>query len=331
MNGMCIHTRLRHQQPARHRRLVVVLCAALLMLCASGCNAYWLEYEPPPAPTPTPITLPYDEAIATAEANRAMTRRERAETYYERGNVLYGMGDFEGAIADYTRAIELDPQNPRYYNNRAVTYSTMGEERKALTDYNHAVELAPTYTRAYQNRLALHEQLNDLEGMAADYERLAALQPENRARYLYRQADILRGLGYAAGALRAYSAVLAANPRHIDALYERSLLYLADGELEAAQSDAETALAFSPRAANLHYALGLIYHEQGNYASAINSYTRAMSLRDGYREALLGRAIAFYASGDIDAAQADLATLEQAELDEELQHAISVLRLKPGM
>jgi Flp pilus assembly protein TadD len=299
-----------------------------LLLLAGGCSEYW-GFERSQAPTPTPQIEPYNRAVATAEAGG--TRRARAQSYFERADVQYGLGNFEQAIADYGHALEFDPHNARIYNNRAVVYAAMGELEQAIADYDEAVRLDPDYVRAYENRLTVHERMNDLEGMAADYERLGTLQPENRARYFYRQAEILRGLGYVEGSFRAFSAVLAADPNHVDALYERALLHFASRRFDEALSDLNRALAFSPQAANAHYARGMVYHAKNDYSRAIDSYTQALALRPGYAEALLGRAAAYHASGDRTAAVADLARAEQLELDEDLQHAVSVLRMHLGL
>jgi Flp pilus assembly protein TadD len=46
---------------------------------------------------------------------------EEPEVYNLRGVVKQNLEDREGAIADYTKAIELDDTNPVYYDNRALS------------------------------------------------------------------------------------------------------------------------------------------------------------------------------------------------------------------
>jgi tetratricopeptide (TPR) repeat protein len=207
----------------------------------------------------------------------------------------------------------------------------MGNTDAALADYEQAVELDPGYVRAYKNMLALHERLEDWEAMANDYERLAALEPYNRSTYLFLQAEILRQSGLTNAAFRAYSRVLADEPEHVDALYERALLYYASGQTESAMADLDRALSISPQAANIHYARGLLFHAKENYSAAIDSFTRALALRPAYSDALLARAATFRAAGDREGAIADMERLEYLELDEELQTAANVLRTQLDM
>lgn len=45
-----------------------------------------------------------------------------AETHKATGNDLFKAGNFEDAVKAYTHAIELNPDNPVYYSNRAMAY-----------------------------------------------------------------------------------------------------------------------------------------------------------------------------------------------------------------
>ena len=49
--------------------------------------------------------------------------------------------DYQGAIAQYTRHLEIHPNNSPAYNNRGICYSSLGQKEKALADYQRAVEL----------------------------------------------------------------------------------------------------------------------------------------------------------------------------------------------
>ena len=47
---------------------------------------------------------------------------EEAETHKAAGNELFKAGSFEEAVKEYSRAIELNPDSPVYYSNRAMAY-----------------------------------------------------------------------------------------------------------------------------------------------------------------------------------------------------------------
>jgi tetratricopeptide (TPR) repeat protein len=290
----------------------------------SGCAFPGTEADTSPPPTPTPVLAPYNNAIATAEAGG--DTKAQAQAYYERGNIQLDQGDHQAAIADYTKALALDPTNARAFNNRALAFVALGEGERALADYAAAIKADPGYVRAYQNRLHLLEQRGDLKGMAADYDRLAQLDSKNVADYRYRQGSALHGLRDFAGARKAYDAALTTDPQHVDALYERALLSFAEGHPDAAIGDLDRALRLSPRAANAFYARGQAHAAMGDQTTAVKDFTAALNLQADYPDALLARAAAYHAAGQDSRARTDLDTAERMQLDETLRSAADALR-----
>ena len=59
---------------------------------------------------------------------------------------------YDLAIADYTEAIKLDPNDPDVYNNRGQAYDNKGEFDLAIADYTAAIRLDSEDARAYYNR-----------------------------------------------------------------------------------------------------------------------------------------------------------------------------------
>lgn len=51
------------------------------------------------------------------------------------------MGDSKGAIADYTKAIEINPKDEIAYSNRGLTKKSQGDMKEACSDWKKAAEL----------------------------------------------------------------------------------------------------------------------------------------------------------------------------------------------
>lgn len=305
-------------------------CIALVIVLAA-CSEPLVE---PRAPrTPTAVIDRYNAIVATAEAGDDLLMRARA--YYDRGNIWFEQQNYIEAIADYDRALALDPSMSRAFHNRGLAYALLKEYDAALRDYAQAIHLDPAYRRAYENRVRLLEELTAstpdetlLQQLADDYGSLARLIPEAEAPYRYRQGLILVRLNDRTAAREAFDAAIRARPQHVDALYERALLHYAVGDLNAALADLDTALRLSPRAANAYYARGLIRHTQGDPRSAIADFGQALLLRPDYPEALIARAATYAEQGNITAARADLKRLDELQLDPALQPAREALRIR---
>jgi tetratricopeptide (TPR) repeat protein len=70
-----------------------------------------------------------------------------AEIYTARAKFRkQNLGDYQGALEDYTQAINLNPHNAFFYYWRSQTYQELGNQQKAVEDYNTAMNLAPEGT-----------------------------------------------------------------------------------------------------------------------------------------------------------------------------------------
>jgi len=94
----------------------------------------------------------YDKAIADYTKAIELNPRD-AKAYNNRGNAYGNKGQYDQAIADYTKAIELNPRDATTYYNRGMSYGKdKGQHDQAIADYTKAIELNPRFAAAYNNR-----------------------------------------------------------------------------------------------------------------------------------------------------------------------------------
>lgn len=98
--------------------------------------------------------------------------------HQERGKARYQVGDFEGARASYERAIELQPNNGVARFLRALTYEATGDEARALQGYNEAIWSAPRLASAYFYRGRLYARSRAKEAALRDLDRAIELAPK---------------------------------------------------------------------------------------------------------------------------------------------------------
>ncbi len=72
--------------------------------------------------------------------------------HYQKGLMALKSGDAQAAINMITKALEFDPGNYRYYNDRGVAHKKSGDLEKAVADYSRALDIRPDYTNALNNR-----------------------------------------------------------------------------------------------------------------------------------------------------------------------------------
>ena len=75
-----------------------------------------------------------------------------ADIYYNLGVTYHGKGELDKAIANYGKAIELDPEYAEAYSNRGNAYCEKDEMDKAIADYTKAIDLKPKVVESYYTR-----------------------------------------------------------------------------------------------------------------------------------------------------------------------------------
>ena len=128
-------------------------------------KAYQLKYNDQP-----------DPAIEYLTEASFLDNYNKWDVLYERGMIyLYFKNNFEKAIEDFTKAINLNQREPNYYINRGWAYQKQGSYKKAYEDYNKAIELDPGRVEAYYNKANLEFFENKFEDSKKDFDKVKAL------------------------------------------------------------------------------------------------------------------------------------------------------------
>jgi len=97
------------------------------------------------------------------------------EEYFNSGYDKAEAYDDYGAISDYTKAIELDPNYAKAYTNRGASKQKAKDYNGAISDFNKAIELDPNDAKTYYNRAISKYYTNDLKGACEDARKSGSL------------------------------------------------------------------------------------------------------------------------------------------------------------
>jgi tetratricopeptide (TPR) repeat protein len=76
--------------------------------------------------------------IAIALLVSGLAYGQTADAYYNRGLAKSKLEDYRGAITDYSKAIELNPNYANAYYNRGKSKGILEDDRGAIADYSKA-------------------------------------------------------------------------------------------------------------------------------------------------------------------------------------------------
>eukprot|EP00474_Spongospora_subterranea_P008594 CRZ09052.1 hypothetical protein [Spongospora subterranea] len=99
----------------------------------------------------------YGQSAATVTTKQV----EQSEVLKAEGNRALSDGDTQGAIELYSQAITFNPTNAILFGNRAAAHSKLGNYQDAVKDCQRAVELDYSYTKAHYRLGVAYSQLNE--------------------------------------------------------------------------------------------------------------------------------------------------------------------------
>ena len=94
---------------------------------------------------------------------------ETAKEWKDKGNALVKEKKYKDALDCYTKAIEIDPNDPILYSNRSAMHLNLSEFNEALTDAEKAISIKSDYGKAYLRKGKALEGLNKVDEALETY------------------------------------------------------------------------------------------------------------------------------------------------------------------
>ena len=238
-----------------------------------------------------------------------------AAGYARRGSASASRRDYEHALADLTRAIELEPGKADYFYERGSAYAADKQEDKALGDFNQAIKLKPDDVPALMARAGIRADRDDPP---------EAVRPDLDAvdHAAAKEAEVRVALGHLYQRVGDYPAAIGQYTLWIDS-HRRDAIgmpharaarcwarALEGKDLDRALDDCNFALRQRPGTADFLESRGFVYLRQGRYEKAIQDYDAALALDAKLAWALYGRGLAKRHLGQTAAGETDIGAAE---------------------
>jgi clan AA aspartic protease (TIGR02281 family) len=274
-----------------------------------------------------------DEAIAACGQlikSGKLSPNDLSRAYLNRGLAEKSKSEISEAIADFDRAIRLNPKDANAYLNRGIARRFRSNLRGAIADLDQAIKLKPDYSEAYSQRAVARGQISDFGGVIADLTRLMQLDPNFRYNdepdaLVSHLADAYAGRGYAKkqrgdlrGALADLDQAIQLAPKITDDEWRRnnnSETYRRRGEVRKAIRDFDGAFAdysqaiailgASSDAAWVYIDRAAVRQLNSDLDGAIADLSKAIEINQNNPQAYTERGGLWEIKGDYDRARAD--------------------------
>ena len=218
----------------------------------------------------------YQKAI---EAFQQSNKIESFATVYSDIADCYNeLGNYEQAVENINKAIELRPDYTDYLFVKGDLLYDMGKSKEAIETYDDYIKANPDYWGGYYRRAFMKDNTNDVDGAIEDYSMAITLEPNYAYSYLGR-GDMYIRKGNKEAAMKDYQKVV-----ELDTIYSESnciqYALLGLGEVERAKAAEDSILAHSPSAGN-YYDAACLYARMNEKETALG-YLRK-SFENGFR------------------------------------------------
>lgn len=233
-----------------------------------------------------------------------------------RGLLAMDKKHYEDALADFTRALQLEPDSGYFYFQRARAYQSNGQAAAALADAEESIRKKPKdNTRAYQLAAYLHKSAGDTDKAAAQADALLAADGANPDAYLA-ASRILQQIGKKQQALAILERGAKAAPGVAVHLHHAGLLSPAD--LDGRRASVDAALAIDPKNFDALLMRASVERDAGDFDAAVSFYNAMLAAEPDNstrRTALLlERADTYVRQGKLSAAETDAAGARAASV-----------------
>ena len=218
-------------------------------------------------------------------------KKSNSLPYWNRGQFYRGKGNYEGALRDYTQAVEIEPKNPELLNSRGKTYFDMAMSGKFQSKAGEYVQKAlADYTEALTK---------------------PNIKPKSKAEVLINRGAAEGSRGNNQQAIVDITEGLKIDPSNKNGYFNRSIAYFSAKQYDNALADYTEYLKLDPNNANIWYESGMILRTMNRNEEAINALNKAIQLNPNFGMAYLERARSEAQRGNKAAAQGDYQKAKQ--------------------
>ena len=201
-------------------------------------------------------------------------------SHMQRGIELAQQKNFDGAAAEFTKAIEANPKDPRGYTNRGTAYRASNPPRlpEAYADFSKAIEVAPKDEVAYRERGMTAVMQNQFDAALPDFDKAIELKPDDAFAYKFRGfAEI--GLNQWDKAVADFTTAMQKQPDDAQNYDRRAWANRNLKNYDAALADYTVLIQKDPNDAEHLVKRGATYTSLQQYENAIADYQAALKIK----------------------------------------------------
>lgn len=203
------------------------------------------------------------------EMNQAIKNDSTSKNLYiARANYYWRNGKYNEAVNDFTKASSIDPNDPNIPMKRGFVYvNSLEQFENAVADFTKAIDLSQDPKEAYRSRAYVYWKMQDFRRSIEDYKKIVELEPKNANSYLNLGNAYFNLSAYDLAA-NTYSEVIKITP-NAESYNLRGWALTNDEKYQEALLDFNKAIELNPYDGKYFKNRGNVKNKLGQYSSAM--------------------------------------------------------------
>ncbi|MBW4618355.1 MAG: serine protease [Cyanosarcina radialis HA8281-LM2] len=231
-------------------------------------------------PSPTQVATRPASSPPSSRSVAATSNNSQAEEFFQQGQDKLKRNDFQGAIADFDRAIALNANHAGAYEQRGGAFLNTNKPQQAIESLEKAAELFERQGKqgdAYRSRGVALYASKDYRGAIAAFERAIRLNPNNAPAYVNR-GFVRINLKQYEEALADFNQAIRLDPNNASAYSNRGGVRYFLKQYEEALADLNQAIRLDPNLAIAYSSRGFVFKQRKDKQKALADFRKAARL-----------------------------------------------------
>lgn len=270
--------------------------------------------------------------LARQDIDMALLYRSDSPKYLYQSSAIYAkIKQWEEAekVLDYI--LHIDDKYVNAYLSKGAIHLFKDNYDLALIDYNKAVQLGSNDDETYAVRAIIYTKLGKYSKALADYTKAIAVSKHNKRRLYLARAEAYRTIDKPALALRDYDSVIALDSTYFPPVEGKAFTYLMLKKYDKALEMLKLVMTkkiSNRRRIYTYNNIGHTYYKMGDYAKALKNINYSLSQDDKNAYAYKNRALVYITQGKKALACADLAKAEALGYTKKYDNEVQELKQK---
>ena len=220
----------------------------------------------------------FDKASEAMQKAKAAGESNASLIHISQAMMNRARGQYDAAITESRKAINLDAKNPLAYVTLGMAYFGKKDYEKAIEYLKKAIEVEPEYAHGHTALGANYLVQNKIREAFVEYKQATEIDPKDSRPHIG-FGTIYTSMGMYYNAVNEYKTVLSLKPSFLEARVYLSALYLQLGKYDDAITEGEEILKSDSQFAQAYFILGRAYSFKNQFDVAIENLNQLVSLK----------------------------------------------------